>query len=127
MAGGAASKSEATPSAGGVGLEAARIGNALQRLLDDGDRVLSTSPVVLQAAAYTGMRPSVLAASLVGLLVLTLGFGFGGGLVCDVAGFLYPGEFLRESLRESHARLLAAGPALRRADPQAASLRLLSC
>ncbi|KAL8431844.1 hypothetical protein ACSSS7_005019 [Eimeria intestinalis] len=62
----------------------------LQRLFSDADRYLNDSPLAQKAASYTGLRPSVLVAGLALFMFISLGTGLGGGLVCDVAGFLYP-------------------------------------
>lgn len=60
------------------------------RLFDDADKYLADSPLAQKASAFTGVRPSVLVAGLGLFLIVSLGTGLGGGLVCDVAGFLYP-------------------------------------
>ncbi|KAL8271705.1 hypothetical protein Esti_004381 [Eimeria stiedai] len=62
----------------------------LQRLFNDADRYLNDSPLAQKAASYTGLRPSVLVAGVALFMFISLGTGLGGGLVCDVAGFLYP-------------------------------------
>ncbi|KAL8443187.1 hypothetical protein Emed_006926 [Eimeria media] len=62
----------------------------LHRLFSDADRYLNDSPLAQKAASYTGLRPSVLVAGLALFMFISLGTGLGGGLVCDVAGFLYP-------------------------------------
>lgn len=63
---------------------------AFHRLFSDADKYLKDSPLAQRAASCTGIRPSVLVFVL-GLFMLTsLGTGLGGGLVCDIAGFLYP-------------------------------------
>lgn len=54
------------------------------------DDYLNASPLAQQAAAFTGLRPCVLFCGFVLFMIISLGSGFGGGLVCDVAGFLYP-------------------------------------
>lgn len=61
------------------------------RLFDDADKYLADSPLTQKASAFIGVRPSVLVAGLGLFLIVSLGTGLGGGLVCDVAGFLYPG------------------------------------
>lgn len=63
---------------------------ALQRFFSDADKYLNASPLAQQASAYTGLRPSIIAAGLAFFMLASLGTGFGGGLVCDIAGFLYP-------------------------------------
>ncbi|KAL8440141.1 hypothetical protein Efla_007540 [Eimeria flavescens] len=63
---------------------------ALHRLFSDADRYLSDSPLAQKAASYTGLRPSVIVAGIGLFMLVSLGTGLGGGLVCDVAGFLYP-------------------------------------
>ncbi|CDJ41800.1 hypothetical protein, conserved [Eimeria tenella] len=63
---------------------------ALQRLFSEADKYLQDAPVAQQAAAATGLRPSFLVAVAAAVLFISLGTGFGGGLVCDIAGFLYP-------------------------------------
>ena len=65
----------------------------LQRLFSDADKYLEDAPLAQHASALTGLRPSVLVAGLGVFMLVSLGTGFGGGLVCDVAGFLYPGKF----------------------------------
>lgn len=62
----------------------------LQRFFSDADKYLSDAPLAQQASAFTGLRPSVLVAGLTAFMLVSLGTGLGGGLVCDVAGFLYP-------------------------------------
>lgn len=63
---------------------------ALQRLFSEADKYLNESPLAQQAAGYTGLRPSVIVSGLAVFMLVSLGTGFGGGLVCDIAGFLYP-------------------------------------
>ena len=64
----------------------------LQRLFSDADRYLGQSPLAQKASAFTGLRPSVIVAGLAVILLVSLGTGLGGGLMCDLAGFLYPGK-----------------------------------
>lgn len=79
----------------------------LQRFFSDADKYLSDAPLAQQASAFTGLRPSVLVAGLAVFMLVSLGTGFGGGLVCDVAGFLYPG---RRTCWHQRASCPAAAP-----------------
>lgn len=64
----------------------------LQRLMSQWDTKLQEYPAMSKAADAVGIRPSILFAALALFLVLSLGFGWGGGIVCDLTGFLYPGK-----------------------------------
>ncbi|CDJ50561.1 hypothetical protein, conserved [Eimeria brunetti] len=79
--------------AGGAAAAAAAVDRApaaVKRLFSDLDKYFEDAPLAQHASKLTGLRPSVLAVCLAAFLIISLGTGFGGGLVCDVAGFLYP-------------------------------------
>ncbi|CBZ53204.1 Receptor expression-enhancing protein 3, related [Neospora caninum Liverpool] len=62
----------------------------LQRMMSHWDTKLNAYPVVAQASHTVGIRPSILFACFSVFLLFSLGFGWGGGIVCDLTGFLYP-------------------------------------
>ncbi|CDI76420.1 hypothetical protein, conserved [Eimeria acervulina] len=77
---------------GGAGAAAggAPAAAAVRRLFSNLDKYLEDATLAQQASSFTGLRPSVLVIALGLFLIISLGTGIGGGLVCDVAGFLYP-------------------------------------
>ncbi|XP_026194227.1 receptor expression-enhancing protein 5 [Cyclospora cayetanensis] len=63
---------------------------AIQRFFSDADKYFEDTPLAQQASALTGLRPSAIVTGLGVFLLISLGTGLGGGIVCDIAGFLYP-------------------------------------
>eukprot|EP00921_Rhytidocystis_pertsovi_P007798 GHVQ01012947.1.p1 GENE.GHVQ01012947.1~~GHVQ01012947.1.p1 ORF type:complete len:227 (+),score=11.69 GHVQ01012947.1:497-1177(+) len=54
------------------------------------DSKAQSYPLMINIASKVGCRPGVVISIVLGFLLCSLIFGWGGGLICDLVGFLYP-------------------------------------